>query len=305
MKLHVHTGGLGPIDRHLAVEDLLLSEPAADRVDLFFYRCEPCVVLGKNQIPWRECQPGRLAARRIAIARRMSGGGAVYHDPGNLNVSFVLPRSAYDTGTVMRIFLEALGALGIWAACPERSRLVWNDAKISGQAFAYRRDRVLHHGTLLLASDLQALQDALLPCAGVFDSSAVASTPARVANLGLPEERVTTALVDATVKILGTAKPVPGAPALLLPLGQDWAWIYGRTPAFTWRKTPRAGQASVVFRVEHGRVMEWQSGDTGDAPLPDAGVPLSAPGWQAYLDTLPPVPRARLADLLPVTELPP
>jgi lipoate-protein ligase A len=205
----------------------------------------------------------------------------------------------------MRVFLDALARLGVWAACPERSRLVWQDAKISGQAFAYRRDRVLHHGTLLLDSDLSALQSALEPCPGWFDSAAVASQPMRVTNLKLPEAAVIDALIESATRQFALT-PAPAAPApWLLTLEADWDWTYGRTPAFSWRKPAGIGQPPVELRVERGRWVGWGGDGSEPLALPAAGLALRAPAWTDWLTTLPTADRVRVTGLFSEGELPP
>jgi lipoate-protein ligase A len=288
LKLRIQSGGLADIYRHLAVEESLLDETSQDRVELYFYQSQPAVVLGKNQVPWKECRPGWLDRNGIRLARRASGGGAVYHDPGNLNVSFVMPRSVYDTGKVMRVFLDALGSLGIWAACPERSRLVWNDAKISGQAFAYRRDRVLHHGTLLLQSDLSALKEALISCDGLFESSAVASKPSPVANLNFPVKQVEEAVIAAAERVFGLESEPGGSPGMLLGMGDDWDWVFGRTPDFTWRKLAPGSNDPVMLRIEKGRVTFCARGRDIGLPLSQAGVRLDRSAWNDFTANLTP-----------------
>jgi lipoate-protein ligase A len=219
-------------------------------------------------------------------------------------VSFVMPRSAYDTGKVMRVFLDALGSLGVWAACPERSRLVWNDAKISGQAFAYRRDRVLHHGTLLLHSDLQALKTALEPCQGLFESSAVASKPSPVTNLNLPAERVQDAIIAAAGRVFGLESEQGDSPGMLLGMGDDWDWVFGRTPDFTWRKLAPGSSEPVMLRVEKGRVTFCARGRDAGLPLNTTGIRLDRFAWNEYTANLTPGLWAWVPGLFADDELP-
>ncbi len=247
----------------------------SDSWRLLLYMSPPCVVIGKHQNPWVEAHPVRLAAHGVALARRVSGGGAVYHDAGNLCYSFVMGQDVYDRESVQRIVLDGIRSLGIPAELGERHILLVNGRKFSGNAFCYRRGKVLHHGTLLVRTDLKALERSLLPMETVRESRGIASVPSPVVNLseispGLTPEVVAEAVVASARRHLGDGEMVlpeaiPGAESLSEEIArhQSWDWLFGRTPAFevAW-KTPLG---VLTLGIEHGRIAEvvatWKAGE--------------------------------------------
>lgn len=219
MKLLLSTS-LSPF-RNLALEDQLLDAPLPEPV-LLFYRNSPCVVIGKHQNPWLECNLARMRELDIPLARRVSGGGAVYHDKGNLNVAFLADLTRYDAQANFQRLIDRLADFGIRAERSGVSNLVTGGKKFSGNAFAFRRDNRLHHGTLLLNTNLQRLNEVLAPPRLNIQSHAIRSEPAPVTNLHLQWRNV--------IAAFGTAAeidPPPPGPF------ETWEWIYGKTPRFT------------------------------------------------------------------------
>lgn len=168
--------------RNLAVEEWLLDH-APQLPVLFLCVNDPCVVIGKNQNPWRECRLSLMEKEGVPLARRISGGGAVYHDPGNLNVSVIVPRTEYVEQKQYDLVFQTLETFGVAASKVRKNTLAVGDKKISGQAFCFRGGRVLHHGTLLVNADLARLGRYLGPEVEGIETKAVASVPAQVANL--------------------------------------------------------------------------------------------------------------------------
>lgn len=221
---------------HLAWEDVLLdcAETVAPALLLFANR--PCVVIGKNQVPWRECATAALRASRTPLARRISGGGTVYHDRGNLNYAFLLPRDTYRQEDVFEIILTALLSLGIKASVGDHNGLFADGRKFSGTAFCYRRQHVLHHGTLLVDTDLDRLRAACVPALPQIETKAISSRPASVVNL---RELLPSLTVDALGRTLASAAGTTTLErADLTPyaaradeMRRD-EWTYGLTPRF-------------------------------------------------------------------------
>lgn len=265
------------LDPHwnLAWEDLWLDVAAEASPVCFLWRSRPAVIIGKNQNPWRECQPSLLARRGIALARRISGGGAVYHDEGNLNYAFFMPRTQYEADTVFDWIHHILEGVGVPTVRMNRTGLAVGTRKISGNAFCYRRNAVLHHGTLLVTADLDKLRAALQPVPGLWDTRATASIRAPVMNLVDMWPHLTVDTVQQAFYALG-------GPAAALHAPTDWLaaetieqraetlradkWQWGVTPPATW--TRPTGQQ---IRIEKGRVVEL------DPMLPDG------PAWQGRL----------------------
>ena len=119
----------------------------------------------------------------VALARRPSGGGAVFHDLGNLNFSFFLPRGEYDVQRQLRVVLSAVRAFGVEAEMTGRNDLTAGGRKFSGNAFRFVHDRALHHGTLLVRADMARGEKYLSVSPEKLKSKGVASVRARVVNL--------------------------------------------------------------------------------------------------------------------------
>ncbi|AKJ65186.1 Lipoate-protein ligase A [Kiritimatiella glycovorans] len=232
--------------RNLALEAHLLDRADLDRPLLLTWAGCEAVVLGRNQNPWRECDPEALSAAGVPLARRVSGGGTVYHDPGNLNYGVITDRTRYEPERVYAVAERALAGFGVRLERVEKTRLYVRGRKCSGHAFAFRRGRALHHGTLLVEADLERLERMLTPALPALETAAVPSVRAPVANLaefapGLDIPSLRDALERAFIELFGSG------PRLRLSLNdaeeEDLTlreaqlrapeWLYGRTPPFS------------------------------------------------------------------------
>ena len=265
--------------RNLAVEEWLLDHAALYGPVLFLCVNSPCVVIGKNQNPWRECRLSLMENEGVPLARRISGGGAVYHDEGNLNFGVIVPRTEYREEKQYELIFKALGKFGIQASRLRKNSLAVAGKKFSGQAFCFRGQHVLHHGTLLVNSDLDRLNRYLGPEMEGIETKAVASVPAEVANLvsfapELTVEKLSAALIEEframyapgevtrpTFTRLNTVGRVtsPGVVSIpeeeLLPMVSRLSsndWKLGHTPRF---QVTINGQ---TYKVEKGRVIKLE-----------------------------------------------
>ncbi|KAI8924043.1 hypothetical protein BC831DRAFT_416589 [Entophlyctis helioformis] len=127
------------------------------RYHLMLYRNSSCVVVGRNQNPWRECSVRQLDADGIPIVRRLSGGGTVYHDMGNSNYSITMPRDEFDRRKNAEMVGRALQRIQVPAQVNERHDIVVDGRKVSGSAFKLVNARAYHHGTMLIDSDVAKL----------------------------------------------------------------------------------------------------------------------------------------------------
>ena len=260
------------VHENLAWEEHLLDfEAGAGEPILAFTVNDRSVVLGRNQNAWREVRHAVVRRAGLRVARRLSGGGTVYHDAGNLNYSLMLPRAVYQRDRIFDLVLRGLAACGVSATRSGTHSLVTGGRKFSGSAFCFRRDLALHHGTLLLAADLAALQDCLTPSLPGVATTAVASVPAPVVNLGevvpgLQSDHLQAALVEALAAGLDS-------PARLGEIDADWIaaadrhrswdWVYGQSPAFS---VPLdGGTGPVTCTVREGRIIALD----GPAPAQD------------------------------------
>ena len=214
---------------NLAWEETVLRRLPGERF-LLFYRNSHSVILGRNQNPWAECDPERLAAAGIPVLRRISGGGAVWHGPGNLNYSLVMPRTGWDPAACAKEAATALRRLGFDAGQDARHSLRVGGAKVGGTAFLLTSDRALFHGTLLLDADLEAIGQALVPASTHLEGVASPSVRSPVANLGIPPRTVMAAFCTH----FGASAPIsrPELDDEFLQKHRTREWLFGRTPPF-------------------------------------------------------------------------
>ena len=169
---------------NLAVDEYLLKNSADD----FLVLCinSPSVIIGKHQVAHREADIKYITGNNIPVIRRISGGGAVYHDLGNLNFSFILQSTGgrqVDFRKYTMPVLEFLTSQGINADFEGKSDLKVNGLKISGNAEHVYRERVLHHGTLLYDTNLDTLNSLLRKDTSRYSTRAVESKSSKVMNL--------------------------------------------------------------------------------------------------------------------------
>ena len=169
---------------NLALEEILLKKREKEYLILGIN--DPCVVVGKHQVPYREVNTRFVTEYNIPVIRRISGGGAVFHDSGNLNFSFIMqsePGKQVDFRKYTLPVIRFLSTLGLDAKFGEKNDLKVDGLKISGNAEHIFRNRVLHHGTLLFGTSLQTLRNSLRTDSRNYSSRAVNSNPSPVINL--------------------------------------------------------------------------------------------------------------------------
>lgn len=279
------------VHENLAAEEALLDRFAADGPALFFYVNTPAIVVGKNQNPWREAATGWARREGVPLARRVSGGGTVWHDEGNLNFSLIVSRKEYDQTRVFNQTRAALADLGVETFLRDGNSLVVEGRKISGTAFCFRGAAVLHHGTLLIRSDLDRLRRAMIPALPDVETRAIASRPASVLNLfeRLPEltpETAARALARRFSGEAGWTKWTWMDEEGRAVRHRDWAWVFGHSPAFSWAPLPGGPRLFVergwVVRVDApgGAPVAWTPTAFDREPL-TAALQAHAPEWAA------------------------
>lgn len=267
--------------RNLALEEWLLGQVACDEVILYLWQNQHTVVIGKNQNAWKECNITTLEADGGHLARRLSGGGAVYHDLGNLNFTFLAHKAHYDIARQLEVILQALRRLGIQAEKSGRNDVLVDGRKVSGNAFYEHGDRAYHHGTLLMQVDGEKMARYLNVSQEKLASKGVASVKARVRNLvdvcpDLTVAALKQALIDAFADVYGgTPNRMPleavdqAAWQALTERYSDWRWIFGRKFRFDRSVGKRFewGRVDVALQIDSGTIVDAQV--YSDALLPD------------------------------------
>ncbi|XP_061540044.1 lipoyltransferase 1, mitochondrial isoform X1 [Phycodurus eques] len=237
---------------NLSLEDWIDANVDLKRLNvLLLWRNTPAVVIGRHQNPWKECNLSLVRRSGISLARRRSGGGTVFHDLGNLNLTFFASKNAYDRQRNLKVITEALRRLrpGLDVEATERFDIFLKGCyKITGSASRISRKSSYHHCTLLHSADHSTLLPILRSsCQGVH-SNATPSVPSPVANLvdhdpTLTWEALLDALADqysAEFGGCGTMNAVnpadestfPGLSRMSAEL-RGWDWIFGKTPKFS------------------------------------------------------------------------
>ena len=228
--------------QNLAMDEWFLDHLKPEDMILYFYVNENAVIIGKNQNPWKECDLAAMERDGVQLVRRITGGGAVYHDKGNLNFSFIVGEGRYDVEKQLNVILQAVRSFGIPCDFSGRNDLLADGRKFSGNAFCKRGQMCQHHGTLLLNADLGKLQNYLRPDPRKLQAKGVSSVRSRVCNLSeftpVTVETMLPAIRKAFCEVYGEVedfKPTPEDLAGMLLYREkqaSWDWRLGKTPGF-------------------------------------------------------------------------
>lgn len=236
---------------NLALEEYLFDTHASG-VILYLWQNQNTVVIGRNQNAWKECRHAELERDGGKLARRTSGGGAVFHDLGNLNFTFLTTRAGYDLHRQLSVVTEAARGLGIDARFTGRNDILAfgktgspcaAGAKFSGNAFRFSNTAGLHHGTLLVRANMEKLGKYLAPSEEKLKAKGIESVRARVCNLAdfLPElsiDAVKEAVTNAFLREYGAADALleetldQNAIARIEARHASRAWRLGESPSF-------------------------------------------------------------------------
>ena len=186
---------------NLALERSLFDFVDEDTVILYLWQNSHTIVIGKNQNAYAECKVDEFINDGGNLARRPSGGGAVYHDLGNLNFSIICKESIAKEHTYQRIVKEALSYFGIVSEFNGRNDLTVDDKKFSGNAFYVKDDVLCQHGTILINSDFKELSKYLTPDISKLERNHVKSVESRVVNLSeISDQTTVESMKEALIK---------------------------------------------------------------------------------------------------------
>ncbi len=168
---------------NLATEKYLIEHYDPNSTILFLWKNSPTVVIGRYQNPWEECRLRLMENDSVSLARRCSGGGAVYQDLGNICFTIICPAEEANKAKNFEMVLNALKMMGVEATLSGRNDVLVDGRKVSGSAFQTTQGRFCHHGTMLISTNLSKLPDYLTPNEHKLQSHGVKSVASRVANL--------------------------------------------------------------------------------------------------------------------------
>ncbi|MCK1158385.1 lipoate--protein ligase [Streptococcus uberis] len=253
---------------NIALEAYAFRELLSEDEIFILWINEPAIIIGKHQNTIQEINKEYIDANGIHVARRLSGGGAVYHDLNNLNYTIISNKSeegAFDFKTFSQPVIETLADLGVKAEFTGRNDLEINGKKFCGNAQAYYKGRMMHHGCLLFDVDMTVLGDALKVSKDKIESKGIKSVRARVTNIldELPEKITVNEFSD---KILAKMKETyPDMTEYVLSEDElakiqksadeqfgNWDWVYGKAPEYTIERNVRypAGKINTFANVE-------------------------------------------------------
>ncbi|RFN49453.1 lipoate-protein ligase a [Fusarium flagelliforme] len=305
-KVQVYTSKSRDPFLNLSVEHHLLQKTPPESTILFLYTNDPCIVFGRNQNPWMEINLPRLDQFRndptsvgwtggpVQLVRRRSGGGAVFHDDGNVNFSVICPPAVFDRNKHAEMIVRALSSLGKPnTRVNERHDIVMdipNDPigtyKISGSAYKLTRLRSLHHGTCLLRSpNLKNISGMLRsPAEPYIKTRGVDSVRSPVRNVGIENVAFEAAVLQEFARMYGEAQVREEVSDKMLELDviskgyselQSRDWIYGQTPKFTFSTYPYAEDprerpqldfdTKVRFEARHGVIERFTADGASSA----------------------------------------
>lgn len=266
--------------RNLAVEEYLTYHVQPSECVLYLWQNQRTVVIGKNQNAWKECNIELLEAEGGHLARRTSGGGAVFHDLGNLNFSFCVREEDYSVERQSEVILRAVKSLGIPAQRTGRNDIVADGRKFSGNAFLKSKGCCCHHGTLLIGVDQQQMGRYLNVSPEKLRAKGVDSVRARTVNLrellpGLEVAQMKEALLRSFSEVYGAGcADAETENQAFSPLFADrldweeiaqyerrlssWEWKYGRKIPFEYTVSQRFpwGGIELCFHVNGGVIQE-------------------------------------------------
>lgn len=253
---------------NLAIEEYILENFGEKDTYLLFYVNSPSIIIGRNQNTIEEINTDYVDEQGIKVVRRLSGGGAVYHDEQNLNFSFITK----DDGNSFQNFakftqpvVDALNNIGVPVELQGRNDLAVEGRKISGNAMFSTRGRMFSHGTLMLDSQLEELTKALKVKKIKIESKGIKSIRSRVANIAeyLDNPISMDEFKELILRYIFDVEDVNDVPQYVL-TDEDWAkiheisekryqqweWNYGKSPSFNYRESKKFPGGLVDVRLD-------------------------------------------------------
>jgi len=251
---------------NLAAEEYLLKFKDLKDDLLILWQNEPTIVVGKNQNTYEELNLDYINSNNIKVTRRLSGGGAVYHDLGNLNFTIIknnFSNHRNDFSFFSAPVISCLNKLGIQATFSGRNDILIDGKKFSGNAQYFYKNKLLHHGTLLFSSDLSVLSEALNVKKDKFESKGIKSVKSRVTNIS-PYIEKNISLKEFKNKLIKsvfederkemknyilTSEDINMINELVENKYGTWEWNFGRSPEFNYKKEMRFDVGNICIEM--------------------------------------------------------
>lgn len=269
MSNYIYSAPTGDGWLNLARDGYFLENNKKGDVILYFYVNKNAVIIGRNQNAWKECSIANMDADGVQLVRRHSGGGAVFHDNGNLNFSFITDEKHYDLNRQMRVILNAVSKLGLKAELSGRNDITVDGKKFSGNAFSLAKGNRSHHGTILVNADLTKLSNYLCVSKEKMRSKGIDSVRARVCNIcelssGLTVEAMRRLVIESFIEEYGAASEYVFDGMALAEVEErrerlaSWEWRFGKTPQFDFETDKRFsfGDTQIYFNSRNGVIRE-------------------------------------------------
>jgi lipoate---protein ligase len=264
--LFVDNQGITQPQVNLAIEEYILRNIKREEDLLFLYINEPSIIVGRFQNTLEEVNQAYVEEHGIQVVRRLSGGGAVYHDLSNLNFSFITPKDPESISNFKKFtapVIRTLKEMGVPAELGRRNDILVDGRKVSGNAQYITGTRMVSHGTLLFGSDLFRLGDALHVTPGQITSKGIKSIRSQVTNIAsyLREPMDIYAFRDRILQgIFNGVEPIPqyhltesdwdSIHQLAGERYMQWEWNYGSSPDFVVQKTGHFSAGEIIVRIE-------------------------------------------------------
>lgn len=269
MSNYIYSAPTGDGWLNLARDGYFLENNKKGDVILYFYVNKNAVIIGRNQNAWKECSIANMDADGVQLVRRHSGGGAVFHDNGNLNFSFITDEKHYDLNRQMRVILNAVSKIGLKAELSGRNDITVDGKKFSGNAFSLAKGNRSHHGTILVNADLTKFSNYLCVSKEKMRSKGIDSVRARVCNLcelssGLTVEAMRRLVIESFIEEYGAASEYVFDGTALAEVEErrerlaSWEWRFGKTPQFDFETDKRFsfGDTQIYFNLRDGVIRE-------------------------------------------------
>lgn len=248
------------------LEEVLLKNTSFKEDVLLIYQNENAIIIGRNQNVYEEIDLEKVKQEKIEIFRRLSGGGAVFHDLGNINFSFITNKKKITQEMFLKPMMDFLKSLGLKVNFHGRNDLILEEKKFSGNAQYVWKNRMFHHGTLLFDCNLEKLSQVLKPKKIKIESKSIKSVRQRVTNLKpylkkmnhnqFIEKMIDFFIKNFDAKLISIAKGDQKKTLKLKKVKKSKEWIFGKNPEFSFSNEQKFanGIIKLIIKIEQNKI---------------------------------------------------